>query len=311
MINEFEYISAVGGGTARIRADKDVSRRCAWHLASIEGNGLPDVSALGSSSYGVAGKSYTGLSVDSRNIVIKAYADAESVLGLQVMLQDAARRVSVGGGKLGTLRLRNAAGEWYRIAAKCTGFEIDKQYVRTALVRFDFDCPYVWFESDAALSAPLIAAGSGKEYPLVRPLDFGGAPESVQPGSSTAGKDFGVTLHNPGDVPCPFSLAVSGSSVTSIDVTGGDGWHLTIKPTEAVADGNGIVVSTDVDGIGCFLDTGGERWPKPSYIYPSSTGLADMQLPPGSTGLTVNVKAGKISYIGSRFEWRGRYSSCL
>lgn len=320
MINEIEYIYTVGTKTTLIRADKDVSRRGAWHLASIDGNGLPDVSAMGGTSYGVAGASYTGLAIDARTITVKLYADAYGIVGLQQMMHDGALCASLNGDGLGLLRLRNAAGEWYRIAARCVAFEIEKQYMRSALVRLDFHCPYVWFEDDAETCVPIIAVQGGKEYDTVqglqRPYMFGNYSDIT---TSSSGACRTIEVVNLGDVPAPLTLDISGASISSVSLSSIEGggtsynWRFEVIKDASETKPNEVRVCSDIDNLGCWANYGNGLWV--DYMgavkLGDSSPLTDAVIMPGYNKLTVTIGYTSLAVAGSEIKFRGRYTSCL
>lgn len=314
MINEIEYISPATYETRRIRADKAVNERGAWHLSSIDGNGLPDVETLGSSSFGVAGKSYMGLSVSDRTIVVKMYADAYSAAGLQHMLEHAARCVSLNWDALGILRLKNAAGEWYRIGAKCVNFEVEKDYRRTALVRMDFYCPHAWFEDDAPTRVPLIAVSGGKEYingkGLERPYMFGDsdAVDNTSSGDSMPIKLPDVRVTNRGDVACPIRLSVFGAGFKTLVIGNRHAWEFTLTNPDGKSMPQSIEVSSDIDNLGCLGD--GRDYSE-AIDMANSAPLADLVLQPGANVIYASMKTSRVTVAGTELTFRGRYSACL
>lgn len=296
MITELEYVVRRGGVPFALRADKDVKTRNAWHLASVEGNGLPPVSAMGTESHGVAGQSYEGVSVGAREVEATMYADGADPAGCQALLSEASRVFSAGHDALGALRLKNAAGEWFRIPAKCLELEADEHRRRTALCSAVFFCPYAWFESDTLFSKPLFAVEGGKEYPLERPYDFGGF--------SSAGLEQTVDVFNPGDVAAPIALHLFGAGLSSVEVVN------ETTGAEIIVSGMtsaGLELSTDENDLYAVLADGSDA---SAYVSLFSR-LSEFKLEPGNNVLTVRMAATSLTAAGTRIEWRGRYSACL
>lgn len=300
MINELEYITEGGGVKSALAADKNMMKRNAWHLKSIDGNGLPPVSALGSASFGVAGKSYAGLSVGGREIEAELYADAFSAAGLQQMTRDAARVVSPDNGALGVLRLRNAAGEWFRIAAKCVDFAEVERKRRSSLFSAVFDCPYSYFESDTLNVKQLFAMEGGKEYiageGLQRPYTFGDA-------SGGAGVQT-VDVFNAGDVAAPCVLRLFGTGLQRVELSNvTTGASVIVEGMSA----SGLIVSTDENNLSARFDDGTDA---SAYVSLFSD-LSDFRLAPGRNVIRVDMDSTAATVAGTQIEWRGRYSLCL
>lgn len=304
MISAIEYISTPYGLERRLRADKAVHIKNAWHLRTISGNGLPDTSAVGGTSYGIAGSSYGGVSVSERDINIELYADGLNAAGVQRMLADGARVATVGDDALGTLRLTNSAGEVYRIAAKCVGYDVSKVYRRTAEVDMSFACPYTWFESDVLQRSPIIAVEGGKEYPqgsgLERPYTFGDLVDATG-----GAKEYALSIFNAGDVPAPCVFRIYGTGITAVEVSNAEtGAEIIASDLPSVG---GIVIDTDENSASASFADGTDASP---YISLASY-ISDFRLMPGANAITVKVTADSLTAAGSAIEWRGRYAACL
>lgn len=296
MITEIEYVMRRGGIPLALRADKAVNVLDAWHLASVEGNGLPPISTMGTESHGIAGESYEGLNVGAREIEASFYADASGAAGCQRMLSAAVGVFSAGHDAMGALRLKNAAGEWFRIPAKPIDFAVEEQRRRSALCSAVFRCPYAWFESDTLFSKPLFAVEGGKEYPLERPYDFGGF--------SDAGLEQTVDVFNPGDVATPIALHLFGSGLSRVEVTNETtGAEIIVSGMAA----SGLELSTDENDLFARLSDGTDA---SAYVSLFSR-LSDFKLEPGNNVVTVRMEASSLTAAGTRIEWRGRYSACL
>lgn len=284
-----------------LHADKNVKEKNAWHLASISGNGMPPTSALGGASYRVAGRSYNGLAVDAREIEVEMYADGFSPASCQQMLNDAARVMSAAGEDLGVLRLTNANGEAYRIAAKAVDFAVEKNRRRTALVSAVFHCPYAYFEGDVLNVAPVFAVEGGKEYPmgvgLERPYTFGDIPTAEDLTQT-------VTAYNAGDVAAPCVLKLHGAGLTRVELVN------ETTGASIIVDGmnaGGIEISTDENDLYARFEDGADA---SAYISLFSA-LSAFKLEPGENRLRVSCQASSVTAAGASIEWRGRYSLCL
>jgi hypothetical protein len=272
----------------------------AWHLARISGNGLPPTSANGSGSYSLPGKSYNGLTVGGREIEADVYADGYDPAGCQMLLSSVPRIVSTDHEPLGVLRLMNAAGEWFRIPAKCVDFQITQQKRRSALCNAVFDCPYPYFESDVLYSQPLFAVEGGKEYPygvgLDRPYTFG---------NITAGaNERTVVCMNNGDVSAPCTFKLFGAGLSRVEITN--------RTTGAsiIVDGmsvGGIEICTDPRNLYATFDDGSDA---SAYVSLFSD-ISAFKLRSGVNEINVKMTASSVTAAGTLIEWRGRYSTCL
>lgn len=301
MITAIQYSIERAGVTYALTADKDVKKRNAYALKSVSGNGLPGVSTLGSSSYGLPGKSYNGLDISDRDIDLDIYANGYSPAGLQELLDNARRVASVADDEtLGVLRLQNAAGAWYRIGARVTDMSINKAYRRAALLDMAFNCPQPYFESDTLHRLPLFAVTGGKEYPqdsgLERPYTFGNI--------SSTSKDQTVVVVNSGDLPAPLTIKLFGAGLSAVTITN--------KTTGAqiVASGmsaSGIEISTDHDNLYAVTADGSDA---SAYISLLAY-VSDFVLQPGANEIRVQMTASSVTAAGTEIMWRERFSSCL
>lgn len=299
MINAIEFVPFEGAGLT-LRADKNVKEKNAWHLKTIGGNGLPPVSVIGSASYGLAGASYNGVNVESREIELELYADGYSAAGLQQMLTDASRIMSVSNEALGYLRLINSLGKEFRIAAKPTDFAIDTHKSRTALLTMALECPFVYFEDDAPSILPVYAVEGGKEYVsgqgLERPYTFGNITAGT--GAQT------IAAFNPGDVatPCIFRLFGSGLSMVEIENTT-TGASILVQGMSVA----GIEICTDPNNLYARFADGTDA----SAYVSLADDLSTFELVPGANELQVSMTATSVQVAGTEIEYRGRYSLCL
>lgn len=303
MITELEYITQHNGASYAIRADKNVAKRNAWHLKTISGNALPPVSVLGSETYGIAGKSYGGMTIGGREIEAELYADGYSAASLQGMMADVSRVLSASASGLGVLRLTNHNGDRFRIAAKCTELEPDEQRRRSVLFSAVFDCPFSYFEGDTLNICPLFAVTGGKEYPqgggLERPYMFG----NIEAGAG----DQTVTLYNAGDVPAPCTFRLFGAGMSKVEITNKT-TGAAIVVDDMPGDSSGIVISTDVnDQHAVFASTGEDA----SRYVSVFSNITDFVLMPGENVVNVKMTASSITTAGTSIEWRGRYTTCL
>lgn len=297
MIIELEYTTEFKGATRALKADKNVKQKNAWHLKSVKGNGLPPTDALGGASYGLAGRSYNGLSIDSREIEAEMYADGFSPAACQQLLDDARRVVSVGSEDLGILKLTNSLGEKYRIAAKALELTPSKTYRRSALVDALFYCPYSYFEGDTLQSVPLFAVQGGKEYPLDRPYTF--ANSEATDGAKVA------ECFNAGDIAAPCTIKLFGAGLTRVEIVNQTtGAVIVVSGMDGVG---GIEICTDANNLYARFDDGSDASAYVSLI----AALSDFVLVPGLNYLSVEMTATSVTAAGTSIEWRGRYSSCL
>lgn len=302
MITAIEYSTQPGGVRRSFAADKKVHERNAWHLRSIEGNGLAPVEIMGNASHGLPGQSYRGVSVDAREVSAFLYADGATPAGCQNLLDAARAAISTGHDGLGVLRLENAAGRRYRIAAKCTAFDVVASYRRTAEVEALFTCPFAYFEDDTLQIAPVYNLTGGKEWPqgvgLERPYMFG----SIE---GEQGQEHYVDVFNAGDADAPITARLLGTGITAVDLE-----NVTTGATVSVAglDGtSGLVISTDPYDVRAELADGSDA---SAYVSLFSA-LADFKLAPGANTLRVRMESTGAAYAGTQIEWRGRYSTCL
>ena len=301
MINAIEYTIEREGVSYALRADKNTAQKNAWHLATISGNGMPPTSALGGSSYGIAGRSYGGLSVDAREIEVDMYADGFSPAGCQQLLDDAARVVTTDNEALGVLRLTNSAGETYRIAAKAVDFAINEVKRRSALVDAVFHCPYAYFESDVLNIEPIFAIEGGKEYPegvgLERPYTFGDVP-------SASDLNKTLTAYNAGDVAAPITLKLDGAGLSRVELVNETTGASIVVSGMSVG---GIELCTDENNLYARFEGGVDASPYVSLF----SELSAFKLKPGANVLRVSCEASSVTAAGASIEWRGRYSVCL
>lgn len=309
MINAIEYTVERKGVSYALHADKNTAQKNAWHLKTIDGNGMPPTSAIGGASYGIAGRSYGGLSVDAREIELEMYADGFSPAGCQQMLNDASRVITPDNEALGVLRLTNALGETYRIPAKAVDFAVNTIKRRSALVSAVFHCPYAYFESDVLNSVPFFAYEGGKEYPigvgLERPYTFGDIPTANDMTRT-------ITAYNAGDVAAPIVLRLFGSGFTRVEVVNETTGASILLSNLAFANvggsaPSGVEISTDESNLYARDTNGGDV---SAYVSLFSR-LSDFKLEPGANVITVRMEAYGVTVAGTRIEWRGRYSTCL
>ena len=309
MITGIEYLNGLEGVRNALTADKNVVTRNAWHLASVAGNGLPPITMNGSSSYGVAGRSFGGVSVGGREIEVGLYADGYCPKGCQALLSDASRVFSADHELLGVLRLRNEAGDWFRIPARAILFDVEKQHRRSALCNAVFDCPYPYFESDVLHRAPLFAVNGGKEYPLERPYTFGEIDESA--GDQT------VVVRNEGDVAAPCVFSLYGSGLTRVEITNQTTGASVIVSGFFVDDilgvdggdgiRGGIEISTDDNDVYARFTDGTDA---SAYVSLFSD-LSAFKLASGDNVINVKMTATSVTVAGTEIMWRGRFSTCL
>ena len=301
MIDAIEYVVHRGGQVLALAADKNVAERNAWHLKGIKGNGMPPATALGEASHGLPGKSYGGLSVGRRSIDIELYADGFIPASCQAMLSDASRIVSTDNDALGYLRLMNSAGDWYRIAAKATDFDVSKSYRRAALVSMALDCPYTYFEDDTLHQVPIFSVGGGKEYPV----ETGGLERPYKFGDIVAGTGAQTVLvENAGDVAAPCVLRLFGAGLTSVEAV-----NVTTGASIGVSGMSvgGVEICTDSDNLYARFEDGTDASEYVSlYSY-----ISDFVLVPGVNEIRVSMEASSVTAAGTRIEWRGRYTTCL
>lgn len=300
MINAIEYVTERKGVLYALSADKNVTQNNAWHLARISGNGMPPTSALGGASYGVVGRSYNGLAVDAREIEVEMYADGFSPAGCQQLLNEASHIFSTDNEALGILKLTNAAGERFRIAAKAVDFSINASKRRSALVDAVFHCPYAYFESDVLQSAPLFAIEGGKEYPinegLERPYTFGNVTKDAA--------EHELILYNAGDVAAPCTIKLFGAGLSNVEIVNETTGAAIIVSGMSVG---GIEIGTDENNLYARFDDGADA---SAYVSLFSD-IASFNLAPGANALRVNMEASSVTAAGTSIEWRGRYSLCL
>lgn len=302
MINAIEYFTERRGARYSLSADKLVHLRNAWHLRTIDGNGLAPAGIMGAQTYGLHGSSYDGISVDPREVGVELYADGYSPAGCQKLLDDARQAVSTGNNALGVLRLTNAAGRVARIGAKCVEFEAKEVRRKVAAVSAVFECPNPYFEDDVLHVAPVFTMTGGKEWPqgsgLERPYTFG----SIQGGT---GGVHPVEAVNAGDVDAPVTVRLSGAGLTAVTVTNETtGASIVIDGLDGAA---GLELCTDpYNTYARFADgTDASR-----YVSLFSS-LADFALVPGTNGLVITMEADSLNVAGTQVEWRGRYSTWL
>lgn len=300
MITNIQYITERNGVTSALSADKDVKQRNAWHLKSITGNGMPPTSTLGDASHGLAGKSYNGLSIEGREVDAELYADGYSPAGAQELLSGASRIVSTDNEALGVLRLRNGAGDWFRIPAKCVQFDVSKEYRRSALCGAVFDCPFPYFEDDTLQQEPLYAVEGGKEYPigegLERPYTFGDISGTAQ--------DQTVVCYNAGDAAAPCTFLLFGAGLSRVEITNQTTGAAIIVSGMSVG---GIEISTDENDTYARFADGSDA---SAYVSLFSN-LSEFRLVPGANTINVKMEATSITAAGTEIRWRGRYTTCL
>lgn len=301
MINAIEYTVERKGVSYALHADKNTAQKNAWHLKAIDGNGMPPTSAIGGASYGVAGRSYGGLSVDAREIELEMYADGFSPAGCQQLLNDASRIITPDNEAIGILRLTNALGETYRIPAKAVDFTVNTIKRRSALVSAVFHCPYAYFESDVLNVVPIFAVEGGKEYPigegLERPYTFGDVPMTSKQAQT-------VTAYNAGDVAAPCMLKLYGAGLKRVELVNETTGASIIVSGMSVG---GIEINTDENDLYARFEDGADASPYVSLF----SQLSAFKLEPGANVLRVSCEATSVTAAGASIEWRGRYSVCL
>ena len=305
MINELEYRTEDSFGAVRVlAADKDTKQKNAWHLASISGNALPPISALGSASFGLPGKGYHGTNVESRELEVSLYADGADAGGLRNMLNEVPFLVSAYDDSLGLVRLTNDAGEVFRIKAKCTELTPDKILRRSALFTGVFDCPYPYFETDTLFRIPMVAVSGGKQYPLERPYTFGDV-------STSGSKAFTVYCNNPGDAAAPCVIKLRGSGITMVSIFNYGSTSGTIQSriqtTTLDSSTAQMDISTDPDNLYAVFGNDADASAYLNPLYP----ISDFQLLPGINRIFVGMTATSATPAETFIEWRGRYSACL
>lgn len=300
MINAIEYVTEREGVLYALKADKDVTQKNAWHLASVSGNGTPPASTMGEASHGVDGRSYHGLNVDGREIGAVLYADGHDAAGCQRLLSEASFLVSTDDDALGYLRLTNAAGVAFRIPAKCVDLTPSNYYRRSAKVSAVFDCPFPYFESDVLHSTPLFAVEGGKEYPigvgLERPYTFGSI--------LTGGSDQTVVCFNEGDAFAPCTLKLFGAGLERVEITNQTTGATIIVEGMSVG---GVEICTDENNLFAVFDDGSDA---SAYVSQFSN-IADFKLKSGANVINVKMDASSVTAAGTVIEWRGRFTSCL
>lgn len=300
MINVIEYITEREGVKYALKADKDMMKKNAWHLASVKGNELPPVSTLGEASHGVAGKSYNGLNVESREIEAGLYADGYDAAGVQRLLSEVPFLVSADDDALGYLRLVNAAGVAFRIPAKCVSLTPEKYHRRSVKFGAVFDCPFPYFESDVLHSTPIFAVEGGKEYPigegLERPYTFG----SIKAG----GSDQTVVCFNEGDAYAPCTIKLFGAGLERVEITNQTTGAAVIVEGMNVG---GIEICSDENNLYAVFDDGTDAT---AYVSQFSN-ISDFKLKSGANVINVKTTASSVTAAGTLIEWRGRFSSCL
>lgn len=303
MINELEYITEREGVSYALKADKNMKERNVWHLASVGGNEMPPVSAMGEESHGVAGRSYNGLNVEGREIEATLYADGYDAAGLQRLLSEVPFLVSTDDDALGYLRLTNAAGVASRIPAKCVGLTPEKYYRRSAQCLAVFDCPFPYFESDVLHSMPLFAVEGGKEYPidegLERPYTFGDIAANAE-----GETDQTVVCFNEGDAAAPCTFKLFGAGLERVEIT---------NQTTGVAiivegmNVGGIEICTDENDLYAVFDDGSDASAYVSLVNM----ISDFKLKSGANVINVKMTASSVTAAGTCIEWRGRFTSWL
>lgn len=301
VINGIEYTTERKGVLHALSADKNMRQKNAWHLSTISGNGLPPADALGVASFGIAGQSYNGLAVEAREIEVRIYADGHDAAGCQRLLSEAARIVSTDNEGLGVLKLTNAAGEKFRIAAKAVDFEVSSMKRRSALVDAVFLCPYSYFESDVLNVVPIFAVEGGKEYPinegLERPYTFGDV-------AASGTNEKTILAYNAGDVAAPCTLKLFGAGLTRVEVVNETNGAAIIVSGMSVG---GIEISTDENDVYARFDDGTDA---SAYVSLFSD-VAAFKLDPGANSIRITLEASSVTAAGATLEWRGRYSLCL
>lgn len=299
MINAIEYFTERQNGARHsLAADKDVRRRNAWHLRTVEGNGLAPAGIIGKQTYGLHGSSYHGLTVDPREIGVELYADGYSQTGCQELLDGARHAVTTGFDGLGVLRLTNARGQVYRIGAKCVEFEAKEMRRRVAAVSAVFECPNPYFEDDVLHVLPVFNVLGGKAWPLVRPYSFA----EIQGGAAGT---HALSATNDGDTAAPVTLKLSGTSLKAVTVTNNTtGASVVVSGLGGVA---GLEICTDPYNAYARLADGGDA----SRYVSLFSSLADFALAPGLNALTITMTADGLNAAGTQLEWRGRYATCL
>ena len=294
MINAIEYETSKG---IVLKADKIITRRNAWHLKSIKGNGAPTATARGDSSYNSVGESYNGLKVEGREIELDLYADGYSAAGLQEMLKDVSKIATPSDEELGVLTLTNAAGERYRIQAKMLQLEQATEKRRSVLFSAVLTCPYVWFEDDTLQQVPIFAQTGGKEYPLDRPYTFVEITE--QAGEHT------LYLENKGDTKAPITIKLQGAGMTAATITNEtNGASIIVEGAPNVA---GIEICTDENDLRAEFADGSDA----SRYVSLFSELSELVLEPGINTVKVEMTATAATVAGCVIEWRGRYAACL
>lgn len=297
MITAIEYVT--GGG--RLHADKLMNERDAWHLKSIKGNGLPPTTTIGAATYGLPGKSYGGVAVDSREIDLEIYADANSAAGLQAMLADVSRVASASRAALGVLRLVNETGAAFQIPARVTSFEVAAVRRRSMLFQVVLDCPQPYFEDGVSNIVPLVPLDGGKEYPLDRPYTFGNATNA-----SATRIDETHEVYNAGDMPAPCLFKLYGSGLYTVTLTN-ETTGASIAASSLGDTHNGIIINTDADNPSAVFDNGEDA----SRYLSLYSDLSDFVLVPGLNAVHAIVTATSVTVAGTQFEYRGRYTTCL
>lgn len=299
MIKAIEFVPYYGAGLT-LRADKNVRERNAWHLKRISGNGLPPVSLVGEASHKLAGRSYGGISIDEREIELELYADGYSAAGLQAMMRDVSRVMSVQHDTLGYLRLVNASGEEFRIQCRPTEFEVDETRHRTMSFTGVFECPYVFFEDDAPTIVPLFAVQGGKEHPqgsgLERPYTFG----NIVAGS---GQQTIVAVNN-GDVEAPCTFRMFGAGLSSVEIVNNT-TGASIEVGGRVV--SGIEICTDPNNLYARFSDGTDA----SRYVSLFSDISAFQLAAGANEIVVTMTATSVTPAGTEIEHRGRYTTCL
>lgn len=299
MINAIEYYTERANGVRHsIEANKDVAKRNAWHLRTIDGNGLASTSIMGAQTHGLHGSSYHGISVDPREIGVELYADGYSPAGCQELLDNARHAITTGFDGLGVLRLVNARGHAYRIGAKCVDFEAKEMRRRVAAVSAVFECPNPYFEDDVLHILPVFTVTGGKTWPLERAYTFA----SIQGG--TAGT-HAVSAFNAGDTAAPVTLKLSGTSLKAVTVTNATtGASIVVSGLGGVS---GLELCTDPYNTYARLADGSDA----SRYVSLFSSVADFALEPGNNALTITMDADGLNAAGTQVEWRGRYAACL
>lgn len=299
MITAIEFVP-YDGAVLTLRADKNMREKNAWHLASVKGNALPPVSTVGESSFKLPGTSYDGITIDSREIELELYADAYSPTSLQTMLADVSRILSVGHDAIGYLRLVNGNGAAYRIMCRPTDFDVDDSKRRSVKFTAALECPYVFFEDDAATVLPVFAVTGGKEYPqdsgLERPYTFG----NIVAGSGTQT----INAYNAGDVAAPCTLRLFGAGLSKVVATNTTtGASITV---EGMGVG-GIEICTDPNGLYARFADGSDA----SRYVSLFSDVSAFEIVPGANAITIAATATSLTAAGTELSFRGRYTTCL